>query len=148
MTIRADHVAGAAFIAFGLAIFALSGELPMGGLSMPGSGFMPKLVAGLLVLFGILLAARAGESQPLTAIDWSDATHAALVVVIAALAIIAYTRLGFILTMALMIFAFLVVIERRNLVRVAMYSVAVTLIAYVVFDKALKAPLPQGPFGF
>ncbi|HKA75099.1 MAG TPA: tripartite tricarboxylate transporter TctB family protein, partial [Xanthobacteraceae bacterium] len=109
---------------------------------------MPKLVAGLLVLFGILLAARAGESQPLTAIDWSDATHAALVVVIAALAIIAYTRLGFILTMALMIFAFLVVIERRNLVRVAMYSVAITLIAYVVFDKALKAPLPQGPFGF
>ena len=148
MTLRADHVAGAAFIAFGLAIFALSGELPMGGLSMPGSGFMPKLVAGLLVLFGIVLAVRAGESQPLAAIDWSDATHAALVVVIAALAIIAYTRLGFILTMALMMFAFLVVIERRNPVRAALYSVTVTLVAYVVFDKALKAPLPQGPFGF
>src|SRR5262249_28725971 len=105
-------------------------------------------VAGLLVLFGAILVVRAGESQPLANIDWSDATHAVLVVVIAALAIIAYTRLGFILTMALMMFAFLVVIERRNPVRAALYSVTVTLVAYVVFDKALKAPLPQGPFGF
>jgi len=148
MTIRADHVAGAAFIAFGLAIFALSGELPMGGLSMPGSGFMPKLLAGLLVLFGAILVVRAGESQPLANIDWSDAMHAVLVVVIAAAAIVAYTRLGFILTMALMMFAFLVIIERRNPLRAALYSGAVTLIAYVVFDKALKAPLPQGPLGF
>src|SRR5437879_4226885 len=101
MTIRADHVAGAAVIAFAIAIFALSGELPMGGLSMPGSGFLPKLVAGLLVLFGVILAVRAGESQPLANIDWSDATHAGLVVLIAAVAIVAYTRLGFILTMAL-----------------------------------------------
>jgi len=148
MTIGADHVAGAAFIAFGLAIFALSGELPMGGLSMPGSGFMPKLLAGLLVLFGAILVVRAGESQPLANIDWSDAMHAVLVVVIAAAAIVAYTRLGFILTMALMMFAFLVIIERRNPLRAALYSGAVTLIAYVVFDKALKAPLPQGPLGF
>jgi len=148
MSIRSDHVAGAAFIVFALAILALSGELPMGGLSMPGSGFMPKLVAGLLAIFGVILCARAGESQPLASLDWSDAKHAVLVVVIAALAIVAYTRLGFILTMALMMFAFLVVIERRNPVRAALYSVAATLIAYVVFDKALKAPLPQGPFGF
>ena len=64
------------------------------------------------------------------------------------MAIVAYTRLGFILTMALMMFAFLVVIERRNLLRAAVSSVTATLIAYIVFDKALKAPLPQGPLWF
>ena len=148
MILRADHVAGAAFIAFALAVFALSGELPMGGLSMPGSGFLPKLVAGLLALFGVTLCVRAGESQPLAEIDWSDAKHAGLVVLITALAITAYTRLGFIMTMVLMLFAFLVVIERRNLVRAALYSIAATVVAYGVFGKALKAPLPLGPFGF
>ena len=148
MTIRSDHVAGAAFIVFALAILALSGELPMGGLSMPGSGFMPKLVAGLLAIFGVILCARAGESQPLASLDWSDAKHAVLVIVITAVAIAAYTRLGFIIAMALMMFAFLIVVERRGIVPAAAYSIAATLIAYVVFDKALKAPLPVGPFGF
>jgi Tripartite tricarboxylate transporter TctB family len=148
MILRADHVAGAALVAFGLGVFALSGELPMGGLSMPGSGFMPTLVAGLLVLFGLVLGLRAAESAPLTDIDWSDVKHALLVILIAALAIVAYTRLGFILTMAVMLFAFLVVGERRSLVRAAAYSVAATLIAYGVFAKGLNAPLPIGPFGF
>src|SRR5215217_4328829 len=70
MTLRADHVAGAAFIALGLAIVALSGDLPMGGLSMPGSGFLPILVAALLILFGIVLAVRAGESEAFSRLEW------------------------------------------------------------------------------
>lgn len=148
MILRADHVAGATLVAFGLAVFALSGELPMGGLSMPGSGFMPTLVAGLLVLFGVVLGLRAGESAPLADIDWSDAKHAGLVIVIAAVAIVAYTRLGFLLTMGVMLFAFLVIGERRSPVGAAAYSVAATLIAYGVFAKGLNAPLPTGPFGF
>ena len=148
MILRADHVAGAAFAAFGLGIFALSGDLPMGGLSMPGSGFMPKLVAGLLVVFGLVLAARAGESQPFAAIDWSDLKHAVLVVLITAAAVALYTVLGFIITIALLVFGLLTVIERRNVARAALYSIAVTLLTYALFDKALKAPLPVGPLGF
>jgi putative tricarboxylic transport membrane protein len=148
MIVRADHVAGAAFAAFGLAIIALSGDLPFGGLAMPGSGFMPTLVAGLLVLFGIVLALRGAESAPLADIDWSDTKHALVVILIAALAIAAYTWLGFIITMVLMLFAFLVIGERRQPVRAVLYSVAATLIAYGVFAKALRAPLPIGPFGF
>ena len=148
MIIRADHVAGAAFVVFGLAIFALSGDLPMGGLSMPGSGFLPTLVAGLLVLFGLVLCLRAAESAPLADIDWSDVTHAILVILISGLAIAAYTQAGFILTMSMMMFAFLVIGERRNMLRAAAYSVAATLIAYGVFAKGLNAPLPIGPFGF
>jgi putative tricarboxylic transport membrane protein len=146
--VRADHVAGAAFIVFGLAVLALSGDLPMGGLSMPGSGFLPKLVASLLVFFGALLVLRAGDSTKLRDVDWSDVKHAGLVVVLAGLAIAAYTWLGFILAMSLLLFALLVVVERRNPLRAALYSVVTTLAAYGVFAKALKAPLPIGPLGF
>ena len=44
MTLRTDHVAGAIFVAFGLLVFAVSGDLPFGTLSFPGAGMMPKLV--------------------------------------------------------------------------------------------------------
>jgi len=148
MTLRADHAAGAAFVVFGLLIYALSGDLPMGGLSMPGSGFMPKLVAALLVVFGAILMLRGKESEPLAQLDWSDVKHAILVIVIAGAGVAVYTSLGFILAMVLMLFALLIIVERRAPLRAALYSVATTLMAYVVFAKALKAPLPIGPFGF
>ena len=47
MTLRADHVAGGVFIVLGVAVFAISGDLPFGTLSAPGAGMMPKLMAGL-----------------------------------------------------------------------------------------------------
>src|SRR5262249_57667054 len=139
---------GGGFVLVGGAGCRVRGDLALGGLSMPGSGFMPSLIAGLLVLFGALLFARAAESQPIKEIDWSDVKHAGLVVLITALAIVAYTRLGFIIAMMLMMFALLAIIERRNLVKAALYSVGATLLAYALFDKFLKAPLPIGPLGF
>ena len=59
MTLRADHVAGAFFICVGLLIIALSGDLPTGTLSLPGSGFMPKILAVLTIFFGLVLTLRA-----------------------------------------------------------------------------------------
>ena len=145
---RADHAAGAAFIVFGLSIFALSADLPMGGLSMPGSGFLPKLVAGLLVIFGAIIVVRARDSSPLSQIDWSDVKHATLVVAMTAVVIGVYTWLGFILAMVLLLFGLLIIVERRKPLNAALYSIAVTLLAYGVFAKGLKAQLPIGPLGF
>src|SRR5204862_210116 len=54
VTIRIDHVAGAIFIVLGIAILAISGDLPIGNLSFPGAGMMPTLVGTLVgVLPGI-----------------------------------------------------------------------------------------------
>ena len=47
-----------------------------------------------------------------------------------------------------MIFALLVVIERRKLLPAAVYSVGVTLLTYITFEYVLKTPLVSGPFGF
>ena len=148
MILRADHVAGCAFVAFGALIFALSGDLPMGSLSFPTSGFMPKIVASLLIVLGLALALRAGETEPLAAIDWSDFGHAARVVAITAAAVALYGRIGFIATFVLMMLAILLMVERRNVVRAVLYSVAATGLTYALFVYALKAPLPVGPLGF
>src|SRR5262249_23522090 len=102
MTLRADHVAGAAFIVLGALIIALSGDLPFGNLAMPGAGFMPILIAVLSMILGAVLLLRARESAPFAAISWSDGKHAAMVVVIAAAAVALYETLGFAITMTLM----------------------------------------------
>jgi hypothetical protein len=148
MTLRADHVAGAFFVALGALVFALSGDLPTGSLSMPGSGFLPKILAGLSILFGLALMLWARESRPFAELQWTDGKHAALVVFITAAGIALFEWLGFLITMVLLMFALLVIIERRNVVYAGVYSIVVVVITYVTFEYVLKTPLNIGPFGF
>src|SRR5262249_36498652 len=86
MKLRSDHIAGIAFILFGIAVFAISTDLPFGSLSAPGAGMMPKLVTALMVAFGVALMFGAGASKPFAEIEWSDYRHAAMVIIIAAAA--------------------------------------------------------------
>jgi hypothetical protein len=129
-------------------VFALGAELPFGTLSAPGAGMLPKLAAALMMLFGALVALAGGASAPLAALDWSDRGHAALVVIITAAAVVAYPRLGFLVTMSALVFTLLVVVERRNALAAAAYSVGLTLFAYWLFGKALKSPLERGVLWF
>ena len=129
-------------------VFAISGDLPFGSITAPGAGMMPKLAAGLMMLFALLTLLSGRTSPPLGAIDWSDWKHAALLVVIAAGAITAYRPLGFLLTMSLLVFLLLVVIERKNAIRAAAYAIGLTLFAYWLFGKALKSPLERGILWF
>jgi len=148
MTLRADHVAGSFFIVFGILVIALSGDLPTGNLSMPGSGFLPKIVAVLTIFFGLVLVFRAGESKPFATLTWGDAKHAALVAGITAIGIAVFDWLGFLTTNIVLIFALLVIIERRRLVPATIYSIAVVGGTYILFVHVLKTPLNTGPFGF
>ncbi|MGB7278265.1 MAG: tripartite tricarboxylate transporter TctB family protein [Pseudolabrys sp.] len=147
MTLRADHVAGAFFVGIGLLVIALSGDLPIGTLSLPGSGFLPKIIAVFMIFFGLVLTLRAGESKPFAIVPWLDAKHAAQVVAITAIGAALYEWLGFLTTNILLMFALLVVIERRKLLPAAVYSVSVVAVTYVLFVYLLKTPLQTGPFG-
>jgi hypothetical protein len=129
-------------------VFAISHDLPFGRLSAPGAGMMPKLAAGLMMLFAALLLAPGGGTKKFAEIDWGDRGHAALVVAITAAAAAAYRPLGFLITMALLVFALLVIVERRNALVAAAYSACLTLFAYWLFGKALKSPLERGVLWF
>ena len=136
------------FIALGVLIFAASGELPFGTLSAPGAGMMPKVMAGFMILFSLLMIAGAAESPPVGSVDWSDRGHAALVVLITGAAVAVYPRLGFLITMTLLVFLLLVIVERRNAIAAAAYSIGLTLFAYWLFDKILRSPLEPGVLWF
>jgi hypothetical protein len=129
-------------------VLAISGELPFGTLSAPGAGMMPKVVTGFMIVFGALVMLGAARSAPLASLDWSDRNHAALVVVITAVAVAAYRPLGFLITMSLLVFLLLLVVERRNALAAAAYAIGLTLFAYWLFGKALRSPLEQGILWF
>jgi hypothetical protein len=148
VTLRSDHVAGAAFIAFGVLVLVLSGDLPFGRLSAPGAGMMPKLLLVVMIAFGVALVLGAAASKPFAEIEWSDRTHALLLVAITGVAVTLYTTLGFILTMTLLVFTLLTVVERKPVLHAAAYSIGLTAMAWWVFGKALKAPLETGILGF
>jgi hypothetical protein len=146
--LQRDHIAGAAFVLGGLGVLALSGDLPVGSMAMPGAGMMPKLVLGLMIAFGLILMARARESPPVATVPWSDLPHALRVIAITAAAVALYSGLGFIITMSLLLFCLLFAVERRPLLPAAAFSVGVTVFAYVLFATLLKSPLPRGLIGF
>ena len=127
---------------------AISGDLPVGSLSFPGAGMMPKLLAGLLIAFGLLLALQARESAPLATVPWGDLPHAARIVAITAVAIALYQTLGFLITMALLLFALVFGAERRIVLAAAAFSAGVVALAYLLFGVALKIPLERGIVGF
>ncbi len=147
MTLRSDTAAGLVFILLGVLVFAIGTDLPFGNLSTPGAGMMPKLMALLMMGFAIVVM-LGDDSAPLNRLDWSDVWHALQLVAITAAATMLYRHLGFIVTMVLLVFSLLVAVERRGLLPAAAYSIGLTLFAYWLFGKALKAPLERGLIWF
>ncbi len=147
MRLRTNHVAGGVVIAAGIVLWLLSLDLPTGRLSMPGAGMFPKLLCILAIFFGAVLIVRAGESEPFDHIDWSDLRHGAPVVAITGAAVALYTMLGFLITMAALLFA-LLAFERQNLLVSAAYSTGLSIATYALFVYVLKSPLEQGVLPF
>jgi hypothetical protein len=101
----------------------------------------------LTIFFGVVLMLRANESGFFADIDWSDLRHAGPVIGITTVAVTLYATLGFIITMAALLFA-LLAFERRNLLAAAAYSVGVSAATYALFVYVLKSPLEQGLLSF
>ena len=147
MTLRTDHVAGAAAIIIGIAVLALSGDLPLGSLSFPGAGMWPKLICVLMIVLGALLCLGATSSKPVAEVGWSDMRHAALVTAATAVAIAFYSTLGFIV-IATFLLAGLVMLERRHPLVALIYGASVSVAVYALFTILLKSPLERGLIGF
>ena len=142
-----DRIAGVALVLFGLLTMWESRAFPLGSLHRPGPAYMPVLLASLLVLFGVAVAAMGGRARRPAEVGWPEWRHAVAIFAACAFAAGGLERLGYRITMALVVAFLLLVVERKGWA----LSLALTLVmawgSFFVFDTLLRVPLPRGPFG-
>jgi len=121
---------------------------PVGTLQEPGPGYLPLLLAVFLGAMGILIAFWGIRSAPLATMKWSEATRAVVILAACAAATFALERLGYRLTMVVLLVFFLGVLERRRPVPVVLVSLGFSLASFYVIGDLLHGPLPRSPWGF
>ena len=142
-----DRLAGAALVLMGIVAIWESRAFPLGSLHRPGPAFMPVLLAALLILFGVAVAAMGAHARRLLAAGWSDWRHAAAIFGCCAFAAWGLDRLGYRLTMAVVLAVLFVGLERLAVVTSLVLTAGMAWGSFYLFDTLLKVPLPRGPFG-
>ena len=142
-----DRAAGATLVLIGLVAIWESRAFPLGSLHRPGPAYMPVLLAALLIAFGVAVALMGGRAARLGEVGWHEWRHAVAIFGACAFAAWGLDRLGYRLTMAVVLAFLLLGLERvRPLVGLGL-TVGMAWGSYYLFDRLLKVPLPRGPFG-
>lgn len=146
--LRDDHVTGAALALAGLLIAWQSWQYPMGSFAEPGPGYLPFALGVALACFGALVAAAGGGSPAFRWARFDDAPKAFAILAGLAFAALALEPLGYRITIAVLLFYYLRVLERRPWIPTLIVTAIVALGTYYVFARLMRVPLPIGVLGF
>src|SRR4051794_35840848 len=154
---RTDFYTGLVTAVVGAAATWDARDLSMfGDHDVPGPGFFPKILAGLLIVLGLLLAGIAVREKPRDSdvADHDPAPGAESgrrmlrpVAVLIVLGVIApmVAVIGYIPAMILLVLVVLYGIERRRDFRTLLPAVLIPVATYVLFAHLFSIPLPSGP---
>jgi hypothetical protein len=142
-----DRAAGATLALIGLVTIWESRAFPLGSLHRPGPAYMPVVLAVLLIAFGVAVFAMGARARGLIEVGWHEWRHAVAIFGACAFAAWGLERLGYRLTMAVVLAFLLLVLEKKGLVAGLAVTVAMAWGSFYLFDTLLKVPLPRGPFG-
>lgn len=144
----ADRASSFVLVVFALVAVNEARKLRLGHLSAPGPGFVPLCLAVALALVGMLLLWRALREPESPAPPAEGGERWKSVVSLAALA--AYTfalePAGFVLATAALLFFFFRVLDGQRWWIALASAVAVSVLSYLVFARALNVRLPEGPW--
>ena len=146
-----DRVAGAALTLIGLFVLWESlfsaRRLPFGSLWTPGPAYVPVMLACLLLAFGVAVIVMGAGAPQFSAVRWTGWRHTAGILLMCAFAALALERLGYRVTLTLVLFMLLRVLERKSTLFAGVFALALANGTFYVFDRLLRVPLPRGPYG-
>jgi putative tricarboxylic transport membrane protein len=142
-----DRVAGAVLTLLALFVVWESRRLPLGTLRTPGPAYTPVLLAALLALFGLVLFAFGGRAPRLAEAGWQEWRHVVAIFGVCTFAALALERIGYRLTVAIMLLAILRLVEQKATVVALAFAIVVAQASFFLFGSVLRVPLPRGPFG-
>lgn len=142
-----ERVAGAALAALALGVLWANRVHPVGSLRNPGPGYLPLVLALLLLALALTLVLAGRRAPRLAAAGWGDWRHAAAVVGACLFAALALERLGYRLTVGVILVFLLGVVERRGVLTALIIAAGLALASFFLFNTVLRVPLPRGPGG-
>ena len=145
--LRTDHVTGIAFVVLALLIGWENRVYPLGSLSDPGPGYLPLMLAAGLGVLGVLIALRAKSSALFDTLNWTEARRGTVMLVACGLAVFVLERIGYRLTMIVLLWFMLGVVERKRLLPTLSVACGFAFISYYLFATLLKVQLPTGLWG-
>jgi putative tricarboxylic transport membrane protein len=139
-----DLVAAIVVISLGVGVAVEALWLKLGTATTPQPGFFPFLSGIFLTALGCILLVQAVRglstgTKPLK--FWGPPA-----IVIGALCVYValFSTVGYVIAMTLLGMVILYVLETRTWRTLILASLAVSLVTYVLFDKILEVPLPNG----
>jgi putative tricarboxylic transport membrane protein len=150
---KADRVSGLFWLIFSLFFSYNAYRLGMGSLRQPGPGFFffwAGIVVALLSLSVVVksFGKKAAGEEKGSLFGGSNVGKVCLVVISLFLYALLMEWLGFPVVTLLLFLFLLGVIEKRGWVFSSLVSLAVTCIAYLVFEVGLQSQLPKGLLEF
>jgi putative tricarboxylic transport membrane protein len=146
--LKSDQFSGLMLIAIAAYVGWENRVYPIGTLQEPGPGYLPLLLAIFLGAMGLLIALWGMKSERLSSMKWPEALRAVMILVACGLATFALERIGYRLTILVLLVFFLGAVERRRPLPVALVSLGFSLASFYVIGDLLHVPLPVSPWGF
>ena len=143
-----DRVSASVIAIFALAVIWQSRQLPFGTFHRPGPAYVPVLLASLLLIFALCLLFTGRRAPPFASIQWTEWRHALAIITLLSFAGFAIDRLGYRLTVLVMLFFFVKVLEKRGWLSSVAFALALSFGSFYLFYTLLRVPLPLGPLGF
>jgi len=148
-----DLVSSLFLFGVGILLAVWSSFYQIGSLTQPGAGFLPLVLGILLCLFGATLLVQAWRASPsedrgswfsLPA-GWKKMAYTVIIVFLAALF---FERLGYLITVFLMIGLLMIGTQSPNPKKAFVTAFLTTLGVYLVFILLLDQPFPRGLLRF
>jgi putative tricarboxylic transport membrane protein len=143
-----DRLSGAFLVLVGLFVVWERRVLPLGTTSHPGPGYVPLLLAILLIVFGAILIARGKGARPLHSLGWPEAPHAVAILGCCIFTTLFLETIGYRLTMLIVMGFLFGVMERIKIWLTLVLTFSFSLGTFWLFDSLLRVPLPRGGWGF
>ena len=143
-----DRVSGTVLALFALFVIWESRRLPLGTFRQPGPAFVPVILASLLLILALVLVLTASRAPLLSTVHWIEWRHALAILAASVFAMLAIERLGYRLTVVLMLGFLVKVVEKRGWVLSLAFALSFSFGTYFLFYTILRVPLPDGPLGF
>jgi len=145
---KGDLLAGPLIGGFGIFVLYEASRLPYGSEFGPGPGFLPLWLGLGITCFAIVLVANTFLARgALEQVSWSAKRPLAAWIALA-VAIGLLSRLGFIVSFALLTLFLVLAMERRSALAALNVAASLALAFYLIFVFSLGVPLPLGPWGF